>query len=59
MTKASTKKTTPKDPKEKKPEQILVKGKNGSKAKKEINSKEINSKDDKKSKKLKKYQEKN
>ena len=49
MAKESTKKTTSKDPKAKKPEQILAKGKNASKVKKEINSK-----DGKKPKKLKK-----
>jgi polyphosphate kinase 2 len=49
MAKENTKKTTSKHPKAKKPEQILAKGKNASKAKKEINSK-----DEKKPKKLKK-----
>ena len=49
MAKESTKKTTSKDPKTQKSDQILAKGKNASKAKKEINNK-----DEKKPKKLKK-----
>ena len=49
LAKKSTRETTSKDPKAKKPEPILAKGKNASKAKIEINKK-----DEKKSKKLKK-----